>query len=189
MLTGNLADITFDGQSAITQRGLRGRGCHYIGNARWIDGEDRPDLTDEAGRKPQFLALAPWVVPEVRARVCARSARNSSTARAAESRTTTWRPRWSPTCRSRPIQTGRDARRPNEVLGRLHRFALARARPRARRGRRVDGRGDAQVVPEDPVRDRPGGDEADERVQPKRRHARHQPLDGEHGIELPCVRA
>lgn len=64
MLTGNLADITFDGQSTITQRGLRGRGCHYIGNARWIDGEDRPDLTDEAGRKPQFLALAPWVVPD-----------------------------------------------------------------------------------------------------------------------------
>ncbi|MFL5875953.1 MAG: hypothetical protein ACJ76T_08715 [Solirubrobacteraceae bacterium] len=44
--------------------GLRGRGCHYIGNAHWIDGEDRPDLTDEAGRKPQFLALAPWVVPD-----------------------------------------------------------------------------------------------------------------------------
>jgi predicted amidohydrolase len=64
MLTGNLADITFDGQSAITQRGLNGRGCHYIGNARWIDGEDRPDLTDEAGRKPQFLALAQWVVPD-----------------------------------------------------------------------------------------------------------------------------
>ena len=64
MLTGNLADITFDGQSAITQRGLKGRGCHYIGNARWTGGEDRPDLTGEAGRKPQFLALAPWVVPD-----------------------------------------------------------------------------------------------------------------------------
>jgi predicted amidohydrolase len=61
MLTGNLGDIAFDGQSAITQRGLRGSGCHYIGNARWIAGEDRPDLHDEAGPKPQFLALAPWV--------------------------------------------------------------------------------------------------------------------------------
>jgi hypothetical protein len=61
MLTGNLGDIAFDGQSAITQRGLRGAGCHYIGNARWIAGEDRPDLRDDAGRKPQFLALAPWV--------------------------------------------------------------------------------------------------------------------------------
>ena len=64
MLTGNLGDIAFDGQSAITQRGLRGRGCHYIGNARWIAGEDRPDLRDEAGPKPQFLALAPWVAPD-----------------------------------------------------------------------------------------------------------------------------
>jgi predicted amidohydrolase len=75
MLTGNLGDISFDGQSAITQRGLQGvrvvgrsptptKGCHYIGNARWIAGEDRPDLVDEAGRKPQFLALAPWVAPD-----------------------------------------------------------------------------------------------------------------------------
>jgi predicted amidohydrolase len=64
MLTGNLADLSFDGQSAITQRGLKGKGCHYIGNASWIDGEDRPDLTDEAGAKPQFLALAPWVAPD-----------------------------------------------------------------------------------------------------------------------------
>jgi predicted amidohydrolase len=64
MLTGNLGDIAFDGQSAITQRGLRGRGCHYIGNARWIAGEDRPDLRDEAGPKRQVLALAPWVAPD-----------------------------------------------------------------------------------------------------------------------------
>ena len=33
MMVGNLADLVFDGQSAITQRGgLRGAGCHYIGN-------------------------------------------------------------------------------------------------------------------------------------------------------------
>jgi hypothetical protein len=60
-LVGNLADLPFDGQTAITQRGLRGRRCHYIGNARWVDGEDRPDLKDEAGGKPEFLAIAPWV--------------------------------------------------------------------------------------------------------------------------------
>jgi hypothetical protein len=64
MLTGNLADIAFDGQSAITQRGLRGTGCHYIGNSAWIAGEDRPDLEDEAGDKPEFLALVPWVAPD-----------------------------------------------------------------------------------------------------------------------------
>lgn len=65
MLVGNLADLAFDGQSAITQRGLTGSaGCHYVGNAAWIDGEDRPDLTDEAGPKTAFLALAPWVTPD-----------------------------------------------------------------------------------------------------------------------------
>jgi hypothetical protein len=60
-LVGNLADLPFDGQTAITQRGLRGRRCHYIGNERWIEGEDRPDLKDEAGGKSEFLAIAPWV--------------------------------------------------------------------------------------------------------------------------------
>ncbi len=60
-LVGNLADLPFDGQTAITQRGLRGRGCHYIGNAKFLPGEDRADLRDEAGPKSQFLAMAPWV--------------------------------------------------------------------------------------------------------------------------------
>ena len=65
MLVGNLGDLVFDGQTAITQRGLAGgAGCHYIGNATWIAGEDRPDLTDEAGAKTEFLALAPWVAPD-----------------------------------------------------------------------------------------------------------------------------
>lgn len=61
MLVGNLADLPFDGQSAITQRGLRGAGCHYVGNAAWLAGEDREDLRGAAGPQPQFLALAPWV--------------------------------------------------------------------------------------------------------------------------------
>jgi len=60
-LVGNLADLAFDGQTAITQRRLRGPACHYVGNERWIDGEDRPDLKDEAGPKREFLAIAPWV--------------------------------------------------------------------------------------------------------------------------------
>jgi hypothetical protein len=60
-MVGNLADLPFDGQTAITQRGLRGPRCRYIGNKRWIEGEDRPDLKDEAGDKPEFLAIAPWV--------------------------------------------------------------------------------------------------------------------------------
>ena len=60
-MVGNLADLAFDGQTAITQRRLRGPACHYIGNQRWIEGEDRPDLKDEAGGKREFLAIAPWV--------------------------------------------------------------------------------------------------------------------------------
>jgi hypothetical protein len=64
MLVGNLADTPFDGQSAILQRGRRGAGCHYIGNARFIPRRDDPALRSFAGPKPQFLALAPWAVPD-----------------------------------------------------------------------------------------------------------------------------
>ena len=64
MLVGNLADTPFDGQSAILQRGRRGAGCRYVGNARFLTGDDDPALRADAGPKPQFLALAPWVVPD-----------------------------------------------------------------------------------------------------------------------------
>ena len=63
-MVGNLADTPFDGQSAILQRGLRGRGCHYVGNARFAPGDDDPANRAYAGSKPQFLALAPWVAPD-----------------------------------------------------------------------------------------------------------------------------
>ena len=62
MMVGNLADLVFDGQSAITQRGLHGRGCHYIGNGAFVPGEDQSFNKVYAGRKAGFLALAPWVV-------------------------------------------------------------------------------------------------------------------------------
>jgi len=63
MLVGNLGDLVFDGQSAITQRGLRrGRGCHYIGDARFDPADGDPaSEAGYAGAKTQFLALAPWV--------------------------------------------------------------------------------------------------------------------------------
>jgi len=64
MMVGNLADLPFDGQTAITQRGLGGAGCHYVGNTAFVAGEDRPDLRTSAGAQPQFLAIAPWVVPD-----------------------------------------------------------------------------------------------------------------------------
>jgi hypothetical protein len=63
-MVGNLADTPFDGQSAILQRGLRGPGCHYIGNGSFVTDEDDPALAAYTGSKPQFLALAPWVVPD-----------------------------------------------------------------------------------------------------------------------------
>jgi hypothetical protein len=60
-MVGNLADTPFDGQSAILQRGRRGNGCFYVGDHRFIAGQDDPALRRYAGPKPQFLALAPWV--------------------------------------------------------------------------------------------------------------------------------
>ncbi len=65
MMVGNLADLPFDGQSAITQRGSpQGAGCHYVGNAAFLPSEDRPDLQGSAGAQPGFLAIAPWVAPD-----------------------------------------------------------------------------------------------------------------------------
>ena len=64
-MVGNLADIVFDGQSSITQRGRTlGRGCHYIATGRFRGEEpesDPPEFRRYAGRKKQFVALAPWV--------------------------------------------------------------------------------------------------------------------------------
>jgi hypothetical protein len=66
MMVGNLADLAFDGQTAITQRGFAGRrrGCHYIGNSAFVPGEDETRFAGYAGNRPDFLALAPWVVPD-----------------------------------------------------------------------------------------------------------------------------
>ncbi len=63
-LVGNLADTPFDGQSAILERGRRGSGCHYVGTGSFVPGEDDPVNRDYAGAKSQFLALAPWGVPD-----------------------------------------------------------------------------------------------------------------------------
>jgi glycerophosphoryl diester phosphodiesterase len=66
-MVGQLGDLVFDGQTAITQRGLRGRSCTYVGNTQFLPGppdNDDPSLEPYAGRKEEFLALAPWVVPD-----------------------------------------------------------------------------------------------------------------------------
>jgi hypothetical protein len=59
-LVGNVFDIAFDGQSAITARGHDGRRRHYVGNARALD-EDEQRWHRYAGGKREFLVLAPWV--------------------------------------------------------------------------------------------------------------------------------
>jgi glycerophosphoryl diester phosphodiesterase len=49
-MVGNLADLPFDGQTAITQRGLRSRrSCTYVGNP---------------SEQREFLGIAPWVTPD-----------------------------------------------------------------------------------------------------------------------------
>ena len=75
-LVGNLADLPFDGQTAITQRGLRaplGRaGCNYIGTGRSFPedpatfeiGGETQRVSPYSGPKPEFLGLAPWVVSD-----------------------------------------------------------------------------------------------------------------------------
>jgi glycerophosphoryl diester phosphodiesterase len=64
-MVGNLADLVFDGQSSIAQRGrARGRGCNYVGTRRFQAGPPENDpapYRPYAGRKREFLAVAPWV--------------------------------------------------------------------------------------------------------------------------------
>jgi len=67
IMVGNLADTPFDGQSAILERGLRGRGCNYVGDQSFVGGQDLAPYRCFAGPKPQFLALAPWVATGSRA--------------------------------------------------------------------------------------------------------------------------
>ncbi len=70
-MVGNLADLPFDGQTAITQRGLRGprragrsrARCNYVGNRRFLP-EDPDAYRVYAGPKREFLGLAPWAAPD-----------------------------------------------------------------------------------------------------------------------------
>ena len=77
-LVGNLADLPFDGQTAITQRGLGAggaprTGCHYVGSGRFLPGTDPQrffiggetlSVPPFAGPKREFLALVPWVAAD-----------------------------------------------------------------------------------------------------------------------------
>jgi hypothetical protein len=80
-MVGNLADLAFDGQTAITQRGLRapdGRPgparCAYVGTGKALPedpesldiGGERQPARRLAGPKREFLALVPWVAEGAR---------------------------------------------------------------------------------------------------------------------------
>ncbi|HVM28861.1 MAG TPA: glycerophosphodiester phosphodiesterase family protein [Mycobacteriales bacterium] len=63
-MVGNLLDIPFDGQSAITARAAGLPPATYVGNTEPLDPRDPPEYGVYAGPKPHFLALADWVVPD-----------------------------------------------------------------------------------------------------------------------------
>jgi hypothetical protein len=60
-LVGNLLDLPFDGQSAITRRGGQATPVHYIGNLEFNPGVDLEPYRIFVGDKPEFVMLAPWV--------------------------------------------------------------------------------------------------------------------------------
>ena len=64
MLVGNLLDLPFDGQSAITARAGQQPGKAYVGNLEPLDQRDPKAYAVYSGRKPHFLALAPWVTSD-----------------------------------------------------------------------------------------------------------------------------
>ncbi len=64
-MVGNLIDLPFDGQSAILQRGRTGAARSYAG--AWATTANDDGYAIYAGDRPEFLALAPWVLESERA--------------------------------------------------------------------------------------------------------------------------
>lgn len=63
LMTGNLLDLMFDGQSSITARGHAGPGARFVGNASGGP-DDPPEYETYAGDKAELLAVSPWLVPD-----------------------------------------------------------------------------------------------------------------------------
>ncbi|MFN2615166.1 MAG: hypothetical protein ABR552_10180 [Actinomycetota bacterium] len=61
-MVGNLLDLAFDGQTAITSRDGGNAPADYVGDDTYVAAEDGADPPSYAGKKDQFLALAPWVI-------------------------------------------------------------------------------------------------------------------------------
>ena len=116
-LVGNLADLAFDGQTAITQRGLRsGASCTYVGNSA-AAADDPASARADAGPKREFVALVPWVVSD-RSRADLRAVGAKTRARFARcsSRMTTSRRRSRPICRFRRTRAGVRVSEPSPLL-------------------------------------------------------------------------
>jgi len=63
-MVGNLLDLPFDGQSAITSRRGGAPARHYVGNLEFEDGIDVPWYRVFQGEKTEFIGLAPWVTAD-----------------------------------------------------------------------------------------------------------------------------
>ncbi len=63
-MVGNLLDLPFDGQSAITQRGANAPLRHYVGNTEFNPATDPAEYQPHVGGKAEFIALAPWVIDD-----------------------------------------------------------------------------------------------------------------------------
>ncbi|TJY61072.1 hypothetical protein E4T66_10590 [Sinimarinibacterium sp. CAU 1509] len=63
-LVGNLLDLPFDGQTAITQRGAQAPQRHYVGNLEFDEASDVEAYRVFQGEKTEFVGLAPWVTAD-----------------------------------------------------------------------------------------------------------------------------
>ena len=79
-MVGNLSDTPFDGQSAILAAGLRGHGCHYVGDGAVVPA--RPPAPRVRGlQAPVPRARAVGRARRARGRRCGRSGRRWRPAR------------------------------------------------------------------------------------------------------------
>lgn len=60
MMTGNLLDLMFDGQSSITSRDRQGSAAHFVGNLE----SGTPEYNIYSGEKTEFLATSDWLVDD-----------------------------------------------------------------------------------------------------------------------------
>ena len=113
-MVGNLADLVFDGQSSITQRkSAMGQGCNYVGNRHFMAAPPENDPADfgpmPAASGNSWGSLDGWSPARTTATSSAPPRPTWRRAPGAPSRTTTSRPRSSPTCRFRWTRTAQPA--------------------------------------------------------------------------------